>query len=115
MRRSFMQIVVLTALVVAIILTVVGCGSGSGEPADAVNGYVKAHSSGDIDAVMVFYTEDSVGDRPHLFAPKTTGLKQIRIVQIQDMGNKASEDAYSISNVQVTGNTVTWDHLWTND
>lgn len=31
------------------------------------------------------------------------------------MAAAASENAYTISNVEVSGNTVTWDHLWVNE
>lgn len=33
-------------------------------------------------------------------------------MQIQDMNAAATEDAYTVSNVEVTGNTVTWDQVW---
>jgi len=31
------------------------------------------------------------------------------------MAAAASENAYTISNVEVSGNMVTWDHLWVNE
>jgi hypothetical protein len=33
----------------------------------------------------------------------------------QERGDAADVNPWKISNIQVTGNTVTWDHVWTND
>ena len=49
----------------------------------------------------------------HPFSAFSTGLAEIRPVQSQDLAS-AGPDAYTISNVEVDGATVTWDHVWTN-
>jgi hypothetical protein len=81
-------------------------------PAAAVlESYTEAYNAGDIDAVMTFYTENSV-----LYGypgtSETAGLTAIRELQTHDLADAASTDAWSISNVEVDGDTVTWDQLW---
>ena len=44
-----------------------------------------------------------------------SGLTQIRAVQHEDLSYAAEENAYTISHVEVTGDTVTWDHVWVSD
>lgn len=83
-------------------------------PAATVEGYIAAYNEGDIDEVMAFFTEDSVVIG-HPFAPESSGLAEIRAVQIRDLLAAAAEDPYTISNVEVSGNTVTWDHVWVSD
>ena len=80
------------------------------DPAAVVNQYVAAYNSGDIDAVMAAYTEDSV-----LYGydtSDTVGLTALRTLWTDDLAAAASTDAWSISNVEVDGDTVTWDQVW---
>jgi uncharacterized protein (TIGR02246 family) len=85
----------------------------SDDPAAVIEQYTTAYNSGDIDAIMAVFTEDSV-----LYGfPGTSeaaGLTVIRRLYTHDLANAASTDAYSISNVEVDGDTVTWDQLWVN-
>ena len=75
--------------------------------ADSPDGKLEfQYNAGDIDEVMTFSSEQSVVTG-HPFAAFTTGLAQIRAVQVQDIAAAASENAYTISNVEVTGDTVT--------
>jgi hypothetical protein len=79
-------------------------------PGATVASYVAAYNSGDIDAVMALFTEEStVMGHP---MSNASGLAAIQRVQVQDMGAAADADAYSISNLDVTGNTVTWNQVW---
>jgi hypothetical protein len=108
-----MKIRLIFAVVMAVALTAVGCSSDSDEASDVLNDFVAAYNSGDLDAVMVFFTEDST-ITGHPMDSDASGLTAIRSLHVEDMGAAADADAYSISNVQVTGDTVTWDHVWTN-
>jgi hypothetical protein len=38
----------------------------------------------------------------------------IRVVQVRDINEAAADNAYAFSNVEVTGNTATWDQRWRN-
>lgn len=72
-------------------------------------------SSGDLEAVMAQFSEESVMT-DHPAAPKLTGLAQIRLIQAEeDMGHAAAENAYTISNVEVAGDAVTWDQVRVSD
>jgi hypothetical protein len=113
-----MKFRLLIAMIVALTLTAMGCSSDSDDAADdpaaVVDQYVAAYNSGDIDAVMAVFTEDSVISG-HPFTSEAAGLTAIRGVQGSDIAAGASTDAYSVSNVEVDGDTVTWDQVWVND
>ncbi len=64
--------------------------------------------------MMALFSEESVVTG-HPFAAESAGLTAIRAVQVSDLSTAAAENAYTISNVEATGNTVTWDHVWIND
>jgi hypothetical protein len=83
-------------------------------PAGTIGAHVAAYNAADIDGVMALFTEESV-ITGHPFDASSTGLAEIRALHVTDMAAAASENAYTISNVEVSGNTVTWDHLWVND
>jgi len=82
-------------------------------PNDVIEDYVSAYNAGDIDEVMSFFDEDSV-IIGHPFAARSEGVEQIRGVMVADLSEAADTNAYTISNLEATGNTVTWDHRWTN-
>lgn len=83
------------------------------DPASTLDAYITAYNDKDIDAVMELFTEQSVvAGHPFSTTGSETGLDSIRSFQRIDMTAAAEEDAYTISNVEVSGNTVTWDHLW---
>lgn len=103
----------LTAIILAVALAATGCSSESSDPAAVIEQYVAAYNSGDIDAVMEVFTEESVV-YGHPFSSESAGLTAIRSVQVSDLSAGATTDAYSISNVEVSGDTVTWDHVWVN-
>lgn len=103
------------SVAMAVALTAAGCSSDSNDDdaGDVLNDYVTAYNSGDIDAVMALFTEEST-ITGHPTNSSATGLTAIRALHVEDMSAAADTDAYSISNVQVTGNNVKWDHIWTN-
>ena len=102
-------------LLVALVLVLValgGCGGDDADPAGVLNDYRAAYNAGDIDAVMDLFTDESVVTG-HPFQASSEGLSAIRSVQVSDIAAAATSDAYTISNVEVSGDTVTWDHVWT--
>ncbi len=109
MKRSFV-------LLFSAALVLVACGgddADDADPAGVIQDYFAAYNAGDIERVMALFSEDSVVTG-HPFANRSEGLAAIRAVQLNDMAAAATENAYTISNVNVTGDTVTWDHVWTN-
>jgi len=90
-------------------------------PRETIEAYVAAYNAQNIEAVMAFFTEESalIG---HPFGAEARGISLIRNVQVQDMIAASDSDAftgvgdaYTISNVEVAGDTVTWDHVWVNN
>jgi len=49
----------------------------------------------------------------HPAAPEAAGLNEIRTLLSEELDEAASENAYVVSNVEVVGGTVTWDHVAT--
>jgi hypothetical protein len=87
----------------------------SPSPAGVLEDYRVAYNAGDIDGVMALFTEDStITDHP-LAATDIVGLELIRRVHLSDMAIAAESDAYEFSNVEVSDDTVTWDHIWTHE
>ncbi len=89
-------------------------------PQATVEGYFAAFNSQDIEAVLEFFTEASridfhPKDKPVFrgFGEPLRGLTEIRRTLQREMDLTAPVDGYVISNVEVSGNSVTWDHAWT--
>ena len=85
---------------------------------DTIAAYVEAYNAGDIDGVMALFSEESVVSNSPLDPQvdgQSQGLAEIRSLHRADMTSAAGENAYTISNVQVSGNTVSWDHVWVNN
>jgi hypothetical protein len=82
--------------------------SGASDPAEVVEGYVAAYNAQDIDRVMRFFAEDAVLIDG---AERIEGTEEI---QAEELGgfplHAPGGEAYSISNLAVTGNTATWDN-----
>lgn len=97
---------------VAMALLLGACGGDDADPAATIQDYEAAHNSGDIDAVMELFTDDSVVNG-HPFARRSEGLSAIRAVQVDDLAAAAADDAYAFSAVEVSGDTVTWNSEWT--
>lgn len=119
-QRPRMALAVAAAVVVVGIATFAiasfmnsGTDAAADDPASTIRAYIDAYNAGDIDAVMALFSDDSV-IVGHPFASEQSGLAAIRNIQSMDISAAATENAYTISNVQVTGNTVTWDHIWFN-
>jgi hypothetical protein len=77
-------------------------------PAETIEAYVAAYNVGDIDAVMDLFVEDSVVSGHPGGSGEERGLVAIRELH----GPLDDGDTYAISITNVTGNTVTWDHIW---
>ena len=94
---------------VALLLT--GCAAPEADAADTMSAYVAAYNSGDIDEIMVFFSEESI-ITGHPYPVEGKGLDGIRELHIADRQAAAADEPYMISNVEVVGDTVTWDQTW---
>ena len=90
-----------------------GCDYGTqcGNPAAAIESYVAAYNAKDLEGVMDLFVEESV-IHGHPFTVQTAGLSAIESLQQDDMDAAAERDAYSVSDVRVSGYAVTWSHRW---
>ncbi len=83
-------------------------------PGAVIASYIAAYNAADIDRVMELFTDESAM-AGHPFDSSVTGLTEIRAIQIADIDAAAPLNAYTISNLDVDGDTVTWDHRWVGD
>lgn len=84
------------------------------DPAMVIEAYVNAYNAGNIDAAMAWFSQDAtVTGHPGGLAD-AVGATAIRWLTITDRSWAAEANPYEISNVKTSGDTVTWDHTWTN-
>ena len=104
MRRSLVA-------VMSIALVLGACGGDEADPAATIESYIAAYNAGDIDMVMAHFTEESeIVDHPTGFGSVTSGLEwDLRRLHEQDL---SFGNGYTISNIEVSGDTVTWDSVW---
>lgn len=123
-RRSRLLVAATTAalaLIVGLGTWAILGGGGGGEAANpraAVEGYYEASNSHDLNAIMEFFSEESkiVGhpaDSPTRGTP-LRGLATIRSVLEVQLGFAVPVNPFTISNVEVSGDTVTWDSRFSN-
>lgn len=79
-------------------------------PGAVVASYVAAYNAADIEAIVELFDEDAViANHP---GGTFTGTEQIRSLHEGEADGTVS---YTISNLEVIGNTVTWDHVWSGE
>jgi hypothetical protein len=83
------------------------------DPAEVVRDYRTAFNDRDLERLMSLFDVDSVVT-DHPFATRSEGLAAIRSLQLRDIVASADADAYQMSNIEVAGDTVTWNHEYTN-
>ena len=101
---------------VVVALAAAGCSSGSssdsGERADVIHDYVAAYNSGDIDAVMAVFDDDSLITGHPSASGGRLGQEFVRALHVRDLSYGRG---YTVSNVETSGNTVTRDTVWGDD
>ena len=116
------RIVLLAALALAGSLVLAACGGGDSgsaaasspdavaeesDPAAVVAGYFDAVRARDIEGAIAFFSEDVVIDRHPFTAGHVEGTDSITSMMRRESGGD-----YQLSNIQVSGSTITWDHEW---
>ena len=116
MNRRLLAVLTVVSLGCASLLAACGeDGDGSGssaasDPSAVIEGYVAAYNAQDIDRVMAFFADDAVIVEG---AERIEGTEAIRAGELDKFTVHApGGEAYSISNLVVSGNTVTWNHLF---
>ncbi len=95
--------------------TAASAGSVQDPAVAVIEEYFAAYNSGDIEAMMAFFDENSViVDHPVMGSTPAEGAEWIESLMRTSISLSAETDAYSISNIVVSGSTVTWDDEWTN-
>ena len=97
-----------------------GTGETTMSPEEVVEAYRLAYNADEIDGVMALFSEESIlVDHPTaLFGGvgdggnTLTGLDEIRQANAQDRTSAADGGAYEFLDVEVSGDTITWDHTW---
>ena len=77
-----------------------------------IEAYRVAYNADDMDAVVALFTEESVLTGYAGFDTSWTGLDEIREATVEDRASSTDVDAYAFVDVEVTGDTVTWNHTW---
>jgi hypothetical protein len=114
-----MKFRLLIAMIVALTLTAMGCSSDSDDAADdpaaVVADYLEVWNSEDAEAVMVFYTEDAVIEgHPADSDGLATGKSEILEIETKLNAAQGSTGTMEYINMEVSGNTVTFDNIFIN-
>jgi hypothetical protein len=113
--RSPMRLRGAAGLLVALIV-LAGCGDDDADQADpevALNTYADGINANSVDDAMAAFAEDSrMIDHP-LNPGELNGKAQIRRGVAETVNNsQVDPDPYSISDVVVDGDTVSWSYVW---
>jgi ketosteroid isomerase-like protein len=114
-----MKFRLLIAMVVALTLTAMGCSSDSDDAADdpaaVLADYLEVWNAEDAEAVMVFYTEDAVLEgHPEDNDGLATGQSEILVIEAGMQGHQGSTGTMEFLNMEVSGDTVTYDNIFIN-
>ncbi len=108
-----MKIRSLIAVVIAVGFVVAGCSSSS-DPAAVVADYLEVWNAEDGEAVMVFYTEDAVIEGHPNGDGLATGKSEILAIETSMNGFQGSTGTMEYLNMEVSGDTVTFDNIFIN-
>lgn len=89
------------------------CSGADVGPEQVIRSYADAYNANDVDGLTELFAEDALMTG-HPFGAHADGIDTILNVHAADRAIAAVETPYEISNIEVTGNTVSWDHVWTN-
>ncbi len=105
----------LISTVISLVLILGACGGDDSDPAAVVADYLEVWNTEDAAAVMVFYAEDAVIEgHPSDTDELATGKSEILVVESVIQGNRGSTGTMEYINMEVSGNTVTFDNIFHN-
>ena len=105
----------LTTTVMSLVLILGACGGDDSDPAAVVADYLEVWNAEDAEAVMVFYAEDAVIEgHPSDTDGLATGKSEILAVETVIQGHRGSTGTMEYINMEVSGNTVTFDNIFHN-
>jgi len=108
---------VVFALIVLGALGLASCGDDdAGDPEAALNAYADGINANSVDDVMAAFAEDSLLIDHPLNPGQLSGKAAVRRgVADTVTSSRVDPDPYSISDVGVDGDTVSWSYVWVND
>ncbi len=113
MTKQISFVVMLILAGTSVIAACSGDGSAfsrDSDPEQVVEGYIAAYNAQDIDRVMAFFAQDALFINGK---ERFEGAEAIRAEELLKFSVHApGGEAYSISNLVVADNAVTWDHVF---
>jgi hypothetical protein len=105
----------LISTVISLVLILGACGGDDSDPAAVVADYLEVWNTEDAAAVMAFYAEDAVIEgHPSDTDELATGKSEILVVESVIQGFRGSTGTMEYINMEVSGNTVTFDNIFNN-
>ena len=102
-------------LVVVFALLLGACGGNDSDPAAVLGNYLEVWNAEDGQAVMVFYAEDAViENHPTVDGATATGKSEILVIEASLDGFQGSTGTMEYVNMEVSGDTVTFDSIFIN-
>jgi len=101
--------------VISLALILGACGGDDSDPASVITEYLEVWNSENGEAVMVFYAEDAVVENhPNVDGATATGKTEILAIERSMDGFQGSNGTMEYINMEVSGNTVTFDNIFIN-
>ena len=108
LRRLLITVTSLTLILGA-------CGGDNSDPAAVLADYLEVWNAEDAEAVMVFYAEDAVVENhPTVDGVLATGKSEILVIEERLDGFQGSTGTMEYINMEVSGDTVTFDNIFHN-
>ncbi len=105
----------LISTVISLVLILGACGGDDSDPAAVLADYLEVWNTEDAAAVMVFYAEDAVVENhPNADGVTATGKSEILVIEVSMDGFQGSTGMMEYINMEVSGNTVTFDTIFHN-
>ena len=105
----------LLTTVISLALILGACGGDDSDPAAVLTDYLEVWNAEDAEAVMVFYAEDAVLEgHPEDTGDVSTGKSEIFPIEDRMDGYQGSTGVFEFPNVEVSGDTVTFDSIFHN-
>ena len=103
----------LIATVMSLALILGACGGDDSDPAAVLTDYLEVWNAEDAEAVMVFYAEDAVVENhPTVDGVTATGKSEILVIEASLDGFQGSTGTMEYINMEVSGDTVTFDNIF---
>ena len=101
--------------VISFALILGACGGDDSDPAAVLADYLEVWNAEDAEAVMVFYAEDAVLEgHPEDTGDVSTGKSEIFPIEDRMDGWQGSTGFFEFLNMEVSGDTVTFDNISNN-